>query len=342
MRAISPEALLLMAMMAGGAALSTEPASLADPANVSGATADRPANATATKPKLRNEVLTVGTGQKYSTLQKAADAVVSGETVSIQPGNYPECAVWPSRASNITIEGTGDVVVSDNICAEKALFVIQGDDVTVRGITFAGAHAPEHNGAGIRAEGTNLTIEDSRFIDNEEGILAGTNNGGTIIVRSSLFQGNGKCVEDCAHGIYVGRIDRLRIEDSRFLSQHIGHHIKSRALRTEIIGNTIRDGATGTASYLIDIPVGGSVLIRGNHLEKGPHAENPTAAVVIGAEAKTGLNATPEIKIENNEFANDMEKRTVFVRNLTTTPAKLHDNRITGKVLLIEGPGSID
>ena len=147
--------------------------------------------------------------------------------------------------------------------------MIQGNDVIVRGITFTGAHASEHNGAGIRAEGTNLTVEDSRFIDNEEGILSGANAGSTIIVRGSVFQGNGICIEDCAHGIYVGRIERLRIEDSEFFNQHIGHHIKSRALRTEIIGNIIRDGTTGTASYLIDIPIGGSVLISGNHLKKG-------------------------------------------------------------------------
>ena len=79
--------------------------------------------------------------------------------------------------------------------------------VTIRGITFTGARVPDHNGAGIRAEGRNLTVENSRFIDNEEGLLAGVFTVSTITIRNSYFKGNGLCTgSGCAHGVYVGKI----------------------------------------------------------------------------------------------------------------------------------------
>ena len=76
----------------------------------------------------------------------------------------------------MTIEGTASgVVLTDKTCQGKALFVIHAADVTVRNITFQRARVPDGNGAGIRAEGINLTLENDKFLNNEEGILAGNN-----------------------------------------------------------------------------------------------------------------------------------------------------------------------
>ena len=80
---------------------------------------------------------------------------------------------------------------------------------------------------------------------------------GAIRIVDSEFRGNGKCEAACAHGIYINGIDRLDIEHSRFLDQHVGHHIKSRARSTVLIDNDIADGSSGDSSYLIDIPNGG-------------------------------------------------------------------------------------
>src|SRR5258708_26983509 len=52
-----------------------------------------------------------------------------------------------------------DVVITDKACQGKALFVITGDDVSVRNLTFTRARVPDGNGAGIRAEGVNLRVE---------------------------------------------------------------------------------------------------------------------------------------------------------------------------------------
>ena len=45
--------------------------------------------------------------------------------------------------------------------------MIDGSDITIRNLTFQRARVPDKNGAGIRAEGGNLTIEHSRFLNNE-------------------------------------------------------------------------------------------------------------------------------------------------------------------------------
>ena len=45
----------------------------------------------------------------------------------------------------------------------------------------------------------------------------------------------------------------------------VGHHIKSRALKTMVMGNTIEDGPDGTASYEVDAPNGGNVDIETQH-----------------------------------------------------------------------------
>ena len=218
---------------------------------------------------LIHNVIYVGRGRNFAKPSDAAEIVRAGDTVVIDAGTYDDCAVWPKRAGFLTIEAAGGAAfVMGKSCENKALFVIKGDNVVVRGITFTGATAIRHNGAGIRAEGRNLTIENSQFIDNEEGILAGPIPNGRITVSDSFFKGNGNCIEACAHGIYVNKIAELRIVRCQFVAQHMGHHVKSRADRTELTGNTIEDGPFGTASYLVDIPNGGALVMRDNTLKK--------------------------------------------------------------------------
>ena len=152
-------------------------------------------------------------------------------------------------------------------------------------MTLTRARVPDNNGAGIRAEGRDLTLEHMRFINNQNGILSGA-QGGTITIRDSLFDHNGVCRNACAHGIYDGNLDLLSVARSTFTNTMEGHHIKSRALRTEVSDCSIQDGPEGTASYEIEIPNGGSLVARNNTIEKGPKAQNH-ATIVIGAEGIT-------------------------------------------------------
>ena len=186
--------------------------------------------------------------QRAVRLPSAAAAVAkNGDRIVIDQGDYTDCAVWTAR--NLVIEAKGHVTIRDRVCQDKAIFVTAGTHITIRGIEFTHARSTHRNGAGIRAEGANLTVEASRFTDNENGILSGVSPHSHIVIRSSVFTGNGKCDPICAHGIYIGAIELLQVANSVFLQQMEGHHIKSRALRTELIGNTIKDGPVGTASF---------------------------------------------------------------------------------------------
>ena len=280
--------------------------------------------------------LEVGPGRHYAMPSDAARAAMAGDTIDIWPGEYADCAVW--TASNLTIEGVGPgAVIVDKICEGKAIFVARGDNITIRNLSFARAHVSDENGAGIRAEGRNLTVEHSRFIDNQNGILAGPSPQSTILIRDSQFLRNGFCGNACSHGVYIGHIATLRIERSKFFETRDGHHVKSRALRTELVGNDIRDGKDGTASYLVEIPNGGSLLMENNVLEKGPNNSNHSAVVMIGAEGAT--QRTEQLRFIGNSIRNDDSHETVFVRNLTATPATLERNTLKGPVIpLAEGP----
>ena len=274
-------------------------------------------------------IIMVGPGEKYTAPSQVARVVQPGDTVKIAPGTYYDCTVWTTN--NITIEGAGpSVVLTDTTCQGKAIFVIHANDVTVKNVTLQRARVPDENGAGIRAEGINLNIENSKFIDNQNGILAGENPTSSIIIRNSEFDRNGFCGGNCAHGIYVGNIALLRIEHSRFFNTQVAHHIKSRAARTEIVDNHIEDGPTGTASYEVDIPGGGAVVMTGNVIEKGPNNQNHTAAVMIGAEGVS--QPTPELVFKNNVFTNDGPP-TAFVKNITATPAQLIGNTFKGNTI---------
>src|SRR4051794_17397793 len=201
--------------------------------------------------------LEVGAGKEFKMPSDAVKAARDGDRVAIYPGEYFDCATVDQKG--LTIEGIGkaeDVVLTDKACGGKALLVLAAPGITVRNLTLTRARVPDQNGAGIRQEGPDLTVERVRFINNQNGILSGFTSG-TVIIRDSLFERNGACEGACSHGVYIGQVDLLRIERSRFHETKRAHHIKSGARRTEVIDCDIQDGPDGTASYEIDIPYGG-------------------------------------------------------------------------------------
>jgi hypothetical protein len=283
--------------------------------------------------------LTVGENQAFKTPSAAAAVAGDGDRIEIQPGSYFDCAVW--TANHLAIEGIGDpdkVVIADKACQGKALFVMVGDGITVRNLTLTRARVPDGNGAGIRAEGRNLMVEHVRFVGNENGLMSGT-AGGTIVIRDSLFDRNGTCLHACAHGVYVGQLDLLHIENTHFVGTRQGHHIKSRALRTEIVGCTIEDGPDGTASFEIELPNGGSLVARGNTMRKGPKSENHGTMISIGAEGVT--HPTLEIVVEDNTAQSDGQWDTYFLRNTSATEAVLRGNRLSGALKALRGHGTV-
>ncbi len=281
--------------------------------------------------------LDVGPAAPYKKPSEAIAAADNGDTIRIAAGQYFDCIII--KQSVLTIQGSGpDAVMTDTACQGKALIVEHGDNITIRNLTLQRARVPDGNGAGIRYEGGNLTIDHVRFINNQDGILGADSPDGTARIVDSEFLQNGTSNGSCAYGIYFGHMKLVHIERTRFFETRQGHQIKSRALRTEVIGCNISDGPNGTSSYLIEIPNGGSLIARNNQMEKGPKAENRAYAISLGAEGVD--QPTDQVLIEHNTFANDQARPTTFVRNLTATPVELIGNVFTGEVRPFEGDGA--
>jgi hypothetical protein len=199
----------------------------------------------------------------------------SGDTIHISAGDYRgDVATW--RASNLTICGIGGraKLYADGVHeAGKGIWVITGSNTTIHSIEFHDAKVPDQNGAGIRQEGPTLTLRDTGFYDNENGILTDDGTTSTITIEYSEFARNG-FGDGFTHNIYVSRIGVLQVRYSYFHEAKIGHNLKSRARENYIENSYFIDGPNGTSSYLLNFDNGGRAVVRGNLLHKGPKADN--------------------------------------------------------------------
>jgi len=219
---------------------------------------------------------------------------MAGDVIRIDAGEYRgDVAFW--SANNLTICGVGGrarLYADGQSAGGKAIWVIQGSNITVANIDFHDAKVNDRNGAGIRAEHASgfLRIVNSGFYDNENGILA-ADGPTTILIEGSEFARNGTGLPNGqTHNIYINHIDSVRVSASFFHQAKYGHNFKSRAKETVIENSYLMDGASGYSSYLVDTPNGGRVVLRGNLMHKGPLAENRTA-IAYGAEGlQSGTN----------------------------------------------------
>src|SRR5271157_5873956 len=77
--------------------------------------------------------LAVGPTRAFKVPSQAASVAANGDVIRIDPGSYVDCAFW--RASGLLIEATGPGVrIAGKVCGEKAIFVTQGSDITIRGL----------------------------------------------------------------------------------------------------------------------------------------------------------------------------------------------------------------
>lgn len=288
------------------------------------------------------ETLRVGPGERFGRPSAAALVAQAGDTVLVAPGRYIDCAIWQAPGITIRADG-GEAEITGPVCAGKALFVVAAPDVVLEGFAFRGAAAESGNGAGIRAEGPGLTVRRSRFLGNQSGILTlYALPGARLTIEDSAFVENGARIPrgPCTgHALYVGRWSLLQIRRTSFEGTTECHHVKSRAGRTEISETRFRDGDTSGASYLIDLPNGGDLLLVESDLAKGPRTGNPRAAIMIGAEGVTW--PTTRLELRHNRFANRQWLPTIFIENRSATPAELTGNRLRGLVLPLLGPGHV-
>ncbi len=274
--------------------------------------------------------LRVGPGRSLATPSAAAAVARDGDTVLIDAGAYVgDVATWTQ--DDLTLRGDGGRahLQADGQSAQgKAIWVIAGDRTTVDRIEFSGATVPDQNGAGIRQEGTGLTVTRSWFHHNQNGILTGANPESDIVIKRSRFFRSG-AGDGYTHNLYVGAVRSLTVTGSWLWGADVGHELKSRAATNTIVGNRITDD-DATASYSIDLPNGGRSLIAGNVIIQGPNSENST---VVSYGAEGFAEGSRAIWVVNNTFVNRHTSGT-FLGLADGSRAQVRNN-------LLVGPGDL-
>lgn len=256
-------------------------------------------------------VIRVGPGRALSSLSRAAEVARDGDVIEVDPGDYvADVAVW-DRAE-LTIRGVGSrvrLIAAGASAEDKAIWVVRRGKVTVEGIDFIGARVAERNGAGIRFEAGELTVRRCLFHDNENGIVTTGNPEAQLVVENSEFGYNG-AGDGYSHGIYAGRIALLRVTGSYFHHANIGHLVKSRARRSEILYNRITDETGGRASYELEFPNGGLATVIGNVVQQGRETRN---SVIVSYGAEGYAWPRNEFALAHNTIVNDHPLGGTFV-----------------------------
>lgn len=289
-------------------------------------------------------VLRVGPGQSYATPGAAAQAAQDGDVIEIASGEYrDDIVVW--REDNLTLRGVGgrahmratrQIPYTPGNDRENGMgiWVLAGRNTRVENAEFSGASVPDENGAGIRANGPDLTVCNGYFHDNENGILGGE---GDVLIEYSEFARNG-FGDGYTHNMYISSgASRFTLRHSYSHHAKIGHNVKTRARENFILYNRIMDEATGTASYEVDMPDAGRSYLIGNLIQKGPNADN---SILVAYGAESGSNPVHELYVVNNTFVNDRGSG-AFLSVLEGTAARIQNNIFAGGGQVLGGPGTL-
>jgi hypothetical protein len=174
-------------------------------------------------------------------------------------------------------------------------------------------------------DGEGLTVRNSVFRYNDNGILTKNGGAGTIDIQTSEFHHNGYgWSPGQQHNIYVAGGDRFIFRGNYSHHALIGHTVKSRARQNYIEYNRIMDEAAGTSSFLLDLPNGGLSYVIGNLMQKGPLGDNN---VPVNYAAEGATNPVQELYVVNNTIVNETGGSIPFVRGYGA-PAVLVRNNI--------------
>lgn len=291
--------------------------------------------------------LTVGPGKLYATICAAIGAAQSGNTVAIDAGIYANEACTVNQ-SNLTIKGvggyahmkweTGDSLTNATVIPNgKALLILNGTGNVIESMEFSGAKVTDQNGAGIRYQSGSLTIRNSYFHGNENGLLGQGGPADTLTIEDSVFEQNGVCVSGCGHNVYVGTMGKLVFKHNKSVDSRQGSHtLKSRAHVNEIT-NSYLSTKNSNGSYEVDLPNGGAVTLTNNVIEQGANTSN-SSVVSFGAEGST--NPNPSITATDNILLNHRSAGASFFRVSGAPLIAIQRNTFLGGGTLLSGATS--
>ncbi|MHA6318290.1 calcium-binding protein [Altererythrobacter sp. CAU 1778] len=274
--------------------------------------------------------------------------------INVAPGNYTVSDGVYLGGSNgfnithdVTIRVTPGATGRANFFAatdfaKGLFFVAEGASATFEGIGFYNTDddptgSASSNEAGIRFEGVNLTVIDSYFENNKNGIL-GTSPGSsaTLTVRASFFIDNGTDSGQ-EHAIYFQGLS-VDVEDSEFSGFGDGHAIKTVVNSTRVVDNIISDGGYGYSNHPVNLEGGGSLIATGNTITKSSNAANQYSGngyIFYTSAARSNDDEGETILIANNAISSAYVNTggnpgTVLLGNFSGAAATISNNTLTG------------
>jgi len=282
--------------------------------------------------------LSVGPGKTYAKPCAAIAVAQDGDVIEITGNTTYIGDVCSINRNNLTIRGVNGrpkIDAAGKSAADKGIWVVNGNNLTVDNVEMYGAKVMDGNGAAFRLQGTNFTLRNAFLHDNENGILANANTNSDILIEYSEFGHNGRG-EGQTHNLYIGHVKSLTFRYSYSHDANVGHNLKSRA-DTNMIAysrfSSTAPGQTGSTasgqpSYEIDLPNAGTSYIIGNVIEQPAANQNPTM-VAYGEEGATNVGS--DLYVINNTFLNDYGDGTfLFISGKVPTPALVQNNIFGG------------
>ncbi|WP_198120140.1 hypothetical protein [Massilia rhizosphaerae] len=282
--------------------------------------------------------LSVGPGMAFSAPCAAIAAARDGDTIDIAGNTTYSGDACSINRNNLTIRGVNGrpkIDAAGKNAADKGIWVVNGNNLTVDNVEMVGAKVMDANGAALRLQGTNFTLRHAFIHDNENGILANANADSDILIEYSEFGHNGGGTGQ-THNLYIGKVKSLTFRYSYSHDANVGHNLKSRAMTNTIVYNRFSStnpgekGSTvaGQPSYEIDLPNAGTSYVIGNIIQQPAANQNPTI-VAYGEEGAT--NPGHDLYFVNNTVVNDFAGGTfLFVSGKVSTPALVQNNIFVG------------
>ena len=300
-----------------------------------------------------------GANGQYPTISAAVKAQTAGNLyeIDVAAGTYQNDFSVITNPTDIEAKG-GPVTLLATVSPPNLKGIITTTStLIVNGLIFQGAAISTMdggNGAGIRDQSntaTSLTVENSKFIGNQEGILTGSDSGNTfaetVKILNSQFINNGNPDPNAfQHALYVGDAASLDVENSLFCGQLIGHDVKSRALSTTVGSSQMFIGASGpagcnigTTSIGVDIPNGGIANLVNDALTQGPANQNG-AMVSYGEEGLHPIGANT-LAISNSNFTSTANGLAIQELPTCIAPVTSKGNTFQGVSTIINQPNCI-
>jgi len=279
-------------------------------------------------------ILQVGPDKPFPAPCAAIAVAQDGDVIEIDAGLYLRdvCAVRPNNLTLRGVNGRAHLEAMDASAQGKAIWVIKGNDAVVENIEFSGASVPDHNGAGIRAEGVNWTVRNCYFHDNQDGILESNIATSHILIEFSEFDHNG-FGDGQSHNLYIGHAASLTFQFNWSHRAKVGHLLKSRAAANYIYFNRLSDDDSGDASYETDLPNGGTAYVIGNLIQQSKNTANSTILTYL-EEGTNSLNPDHNLYVFNNTFVNDRPDGGTFIFVAPHGSAQVINN-------IFNGPGTV-